>query len=441
MILKKVFFNYFYRNQRRRLENFPKRLVLSTSVVIALIANSSITLAGEFKAINLQEAIAKTLDYNPRLRALDYRLKAQEGRIQQAGISPSMQLDVGLENTLGTGDYSGINSSQVTVSIAWILERGIRQQYIDVASANKNHLSSSTNIIQLDAAAKTAHLYLDSLAFQSRMVNTEKSVMLAEETIQAVVKRVEAGRTPEAELSRAKAELARRKLEREDIEHELVSANRLLAAQWGVLNATFQKVEGDILSLPKLLSFETLKSRIQQNPEFAQILSNRQLRQAELDLELAKNKPSWQVSAGLRHLNDTGDQALVAGVSIPFGKGTSNAGRISEARAKLEQSSLQESVLRVRIETELFVLYEKLKHNSHVIESVRDEIIPPLEKALQETRRAYNLGRYSYLELRSVQAELLDANNALIEASINAHKNLIEIERLSGVQIAQLSNP
>jgi len=440
MILKEVFFNYFYRNLTRRQVNLPKRLVLSASV-ITLFAFSSVALSEEFQAISLQEAIAKTLEYNPNLRDLDFRLKAQEGRIQQAGIAPSMELGVGLENTLGTGDYSGINSSEVTVSIAWILERGVRQHYIDVASANKRYLSSSANVIQLDSAAKTAHLYLDSLAFQSRMVNTEKSVILAEETIQAVSKRVKAARTPEAELSRAKAELARRKLEREDIEHELVSANRLLASQWGALEVTFKKVKGDILSIPKLLPFETLKSRIQQNPEFAQILSNRQLKQTQLDLELAKNKSSWKVTAGLRHLNDTGDQALVAGISIPFGKGTSNAGWVSEARAKLEQSSLQESILRVRIETDLFVLYEKLKHNLHVIESVRNEIIPPLEKALIETRRAYNLGRYSYLELRSVQAELLDANYALIETSINAHKNIIEIERLSGVQIAQLSNP
>jgi len=395
----------------------------------------------ELNAMSLPNAISKTLEFNPELRALNYQLSAQEGRVQQASIAPGLALNVDLADTLGTGEYSGISNSQVTIGIAWILERGLRPKYVDVASAGKNLLSSKENIMQLDAAAETARRYLICLAFQSRMVNAVQSVKLAEETIQVVEKRVKAGRTPEAELLRAKAELARRKLEREDIEHELDSANRLLASQWGEVIVNFERVVGNVFTLPKLLSFETLKSRIKQNPEFAQILSNQQLRQAELDLELAKNKPSWQVSAGLRHLNGSGDQAFVAGISIPFGKGTSNAGRISTARAKLEESSLQENALRIRIETNLFVLYEKLKHNLHVINSVQNEIIPTLEKALTETRRAFNFGRYSYLELRSVQDELLDANNTLLEASINTHQNIIEIERLTGVQIAQLSNP
>ena len=97
---------------------------------------------------------------------------------------------------------------------------------------------------------------------------------------------------------------------------------------------------------------------------------------------------------------------------------------------------LQDDAARVRIETTLFVLYEKLQHNLHVISTLRRNIIPPLEQALKETRRAYRLGRYSYQEWRSVQAELLDAQDALIEASLEAHQNIIEIERLTGVRIA-----
>ena len=92
---------------------------------------------------------------------------------------------------------------------------------------------------------------------------------------------------------------------------------------------------------------------------------------------------------------------------------------------------------RVRIETELYVMYEKLQHSLHVTDALRGEIIPPLEHALVETRRAYKLGRYSYLELRIVQAELLDAHSKLIESGIDAHRNIIEIERLTGVRLTQ----
>jgi len=145
----------------------------------------------------------------------------------------------------------------------------VRQRHIDAARAGPSLFSVEADIKQLDAAAETARRYLVSLAFQARRVNADKTVQLAEETIEAVQKRVRAGKTPEAELSRAQAELARRKLEREDIEHELLSAHRQLAAQWGATTLDFMRVEGDIVRLPQLASFETLKSRLQQNPEFA----------------------------------------------------------------------------------------------------------------------------------------------------------------------------
>ncbi len=413
---------------------------VSCFVFFSAGANATSDPESDKRTISLREAITKTITGNPDLRAFDYRLKAQDGRVQQAGLAPSPELNILLEDALGTGNHKGFDNAQATISISWILERGLRQRYVDTARAGLSLFSVEAGIKQLDAAAETARRYLVSLAFQARRVNADKTVQLAKATIAAVQKRVKAGKTPEAELFRAQAELARRKLERENIDHERVSANRRLAAQWGETELTFSRVAGDITSLPQLASFGTLKSQLQQNPEFIRLLSNRRLKKAELQLALARDKPSWRVNAGMRHTQEDSNnnsQALIAGISIPFGQRTRNPGRIAEARANLAETHLTETATRIRAETILSVLYEKLQHDMHVINTVRNDIIPPLEKALTETRRAYNLGRYSYLEWRSVQAELLDAHNALIEASVDAQRNIIEIERLTGVRIAQ----
>ena len=386
--------------------------------------------------ISLKDAVTKTLATNPQLRSFGYEVKAQQARVQQAGLAPSPELTVALEDALGTGEHTGLDNAQATFSIGWVLERGVRQYVVDSARAGSSLLSVDADIQQLDAAAETARRYLVSLAFQARRVNADKTVELAEETIAAVQKRVKAGKTPEAELSRAQAELARRKLEREDIEHELVSANRRLAAQWGALSLSFSRVEGAITQLPEVASFETLRTRLENNPEFARLLSDQRLKKAELALAKAKNKPNWRVDAGVRLIGSSDDVAFVTGITIPFGERTRNPGRIAEASANYQKIDSVETEVRVRMETALFVLHEELQHSLHVIGIVRNDIIPPLEKALIETRRAYTLGRYSYLEWRSVQAELLDAHDALIEASFAAYSNIIEIERLTGVQIA-----
>ena len=414
-----------------------KRAAASCLLLLSTTVSAAPDLDADKRTISLREAVTRTIQHNPDLRAFDYQLKAQEGRVMQAGRAPSPELNLELEDVLGTGAHRGIDSAQTTLSIGWVLERGVRQRHIDAARAGSSLFSVEADIKQLDAAAETARRYLVSLAYQARRVNADKTVQLAEETTDAVRKRVKAGKTPEAELSRARAELARRKLQREDIEHELVSANRRLAAQWGETTADFTHVEGNIISRPRLTSFETLKSRVQQNPEFARLLSDQRLKKAELQLAQAQNKPSWQVNAGVRHIASSNDMAFVTGITIPFGERTRNPGRIAEASANLEKIYLQEKATQVRINTTLYVMYEKLQHALHVIDALRGEIIPPLEQALSETRRAYNLGRYSYLELRSVQAELLDAHNALIESGIDAQRNIIEIERLTGVRIAQ----
>ncbi|NOY70833.1 MAG: TolC family protein [Gammaproteobacteria bacterium] len=411
------------------------------AVFFLLLFSSAVSAAPNLEAkartISLHEAVTKTIEHNPDLRAFDYQLEAQQGRVLQAELAPSPELNFELEDVLGTGNNKSVESAQATLSISWVLERGVRQRHIDAARAGSSLVAVEADIRQLDAAAETARRYLASLAYQAREVNADKTVQLAKETIKVVDKRVKAGKTPDAERLRAQAEWTRRKLERKDIDYKRISANRRLAAQWGETTPTFARVEGDITRPIQVASFTTLKSQLAQNPEFERLLSDQRLKKAELQLALAQKKPSWRVNAGVRHSNRDHDQALVAGISIPFGKRTLNPGGIAEARANLAQTNREEHAVRVRIETALYVMYEKLQRSLYVIETVRNEIIPPLEQALTQTRRAYQLGRYSYLEWRSVQDEVLGAHNTLIEASIDAHRNIIEIERLTGVRLIQ----
>ena len=83
------------------------------------------------------------------------------------------------------------------------------------------------------------------------------------------------------------------------------------------------------------------------------------------------------------------------------------------------------------------MIYQELLHSLHRVGTFRDEVISRLEQALTDTRNAYELGRYSYFEWRTVQQDLLEARSALLEASVDAHQKAIEIERLTGVRIAQ----
>ena len=388
--------------------------------------------------INFEQAVAKTLESNPALVSLGYQIEAQSGRIERAGTAPGVELGVLLENAAGTGGFSGVNSAEATISLAWSLERGKRERRVDAARAELSLLESDVELRRLEVATETARLFLTTLANQAEADLADEAVNLSEKTVAVVRQRVEAGRTAKADLARAEVDLSRLKLDREDLEHKLLTSIRRLAAQWGETRPTFTSVRGKLTDLPEPDSFANLLARVEQSPNLRRFLSERRLREAELRRVEADAKPDWRLTAGVRQMQLSDDQALIAGITIPLGAKTRNQGNLATARAALARSDADRVAAGVQIETRLFALYEELKHSVHRAITLRDDILPRVESALAETQLAYEQGRYSYLELRAAQVDTLRARAEVAVALIDAHRNILEIESLTG---AALSSP
>jgi cobalt-zinc-cadmium efflux system outer membrane protein len=404
------------------------------ALIATLVALSTVAVAeGQ---IDFEQAIENTLESNPALVSFGYQIKAQNGRIQQADMRPGVELGINLENVVGTGEFSGLDSAEATLSLAWVLERGKRQHRVDTARAELSLLESESEIRRLDAAAETARLYLLSLANQARLELADEAVTLAERTVTVVQKRVQAGRTPKADLARAEVEVSRMQLEREDFEHQLRTSIRNLSAQWGETSPAFSGVSGNLADLPGKGSFEALLGRVELNPNLRFFLSERRLREAELRQVEADARADWRVTAGIRQIQQTDDQALVAGITIPLGAKNRIQGRVATARADIARSDADRVVTRVQIETRLFALYEEFEHSLHRALALRDDILPRMENTLKETLRAYEMGRYSYFELRAAQNEALHARTEATMALIDAHRNIIDIEALTGVALS-----
>jgi cobalt-zinc-cadmium efflux system outer membrane protein len=302
--------------------------------------------------------------------------------------------------------------------------------------ASESLTAADIEIMRVDIASETANLFLQLMAYQSRLTNSTEAVELAQRTVQAVQERVGAGLSPQADLERARAELAFAELNLEDIRHELKTARYQLAAQWGSTQLDFETARGDPLLLPSIAPLQDLNQLALQNPLFQRYLTQQRLDEAELRLAEAQRKPGWRGTVGVRRYESTDDFALVTGLTLPLAIRNRNQGNIAAAHAAAEQTFAETAAAKVRVETTLLVLYEALQHSLHVALTLRDEVLPLIESALVETQAAYDQGRYGYFDLRSVQAEFIAAKNAQIEASIAAHSNVIEIERLTGTRLA-----
>lgn len=414
----------------------PKGLLLL--LLIAPLANS-VEQTTPAQTLGLQQAVSKTLEQNPTLVAFGYQFEAQAGRVQQAGLKPNPELTLAVEDAFGSGELSGMDSAETTLGISWVLEGQQRRERVNAAQARTSVLEVERDIQRLDAAAKSARLYMLALALQTRLQQAEQAIDFARNVVKVIDQRVNAGNSPAAESARAKVELSRRLLEHEDIEHELLVAKRQLAAQWGATQVDFTAVEGTLTQLPKVASYSELKSRLDQNPRLQYFVTSERWEESQLALAKAQSKPQWRLSAGVKHLAATDDQALVAGVAVPLGVFDRQQGRITEARALMALNRAEREAEQIQLDTNLYGTHQELLHSLHIVNAYQTEILPALATALKETRRAYDLGRYSYLEWQAVQRDYLDAQNTLIEASLDAHLKAIELERLTGVAIAPVA--
>lgn len=408
------------------------------AIVAVLLLNSSFCVFAQsagLTAISLEQALSLTVERNPDLVAFGHQLNVQRGRVRQSSLGPNPSLDLELENFAGTGALKRADGAATTVSLQWVLERGKRDGRTAVSNAELSLLQADASVRRVDEAAETAHIYLNCLEYQALLLQAEESVLLYKRLAGAAKKRVDSGRSPAADLARVEAALAEQNLGLDDYAHSLEVAVRRLAAQWGETNPSFSRVLGNAQSLPEFVDFAVLRERVAGNPSLSRFLVERRLRETEIRLAKLRAKPNWRVRAGLRHIERTGDQAFVAGITIPLSVRNKNQGRIAEKRAELSVSQAKQVAERIRVETELFAVYQELRHELHIATTYRDEILPRVQAALSETEQAYAAGRYSYLELRSAQDDALDARTNAITAAINAKRRVIEIERLTGTTI------
>jgi cobalt-zinc-cadmium efflux system outer membrane protein len=178
--------------------------------------------------------------------------------------------------------------------------------------------------------------------------------------------------------------------------------------------------------------FTALVARLDANPDTLRFVSERRLRDAELELAQARARADIGVTAGIRRLQRTRDQAFVVGVTVPLGAADRARSAADEAAALRALTDVDAEAHRVRVEAELFALYQELLHAITEAEALRSNIVPEMEAALAATRGAFERGRYSLLEWVDAQSELIVVQRELINASASAHLYLAEIERLTG---------
>ncbi len=382
--------------------------------------------------MTLASAVQLALAQNPELQVYRFKELGLGGLAKTANLKPQFDLSAEAENIGGTDDFNGADSAEFTLALSSVVELGgKRDARVAAVNAQRQVFDGERQALALDLLGEVTRRYVEVVATQAQLDLAVSSRSLAQDTLRSVERRTQSGAAPDAELFRARAQLAQAELAVAEAQNRLQVSGLSLSVLWGDTEPDFVRVDGDLLNLDAVGDFDALFQRAQQNPAMAIFASEERLREAEL--QLAKTQSSTDIgwSVGVRQFQDTDDTALVAGVSIPLNASGRNAGAIQSAQAERDAVSVRREVALLHLRASLFDAYQQRKLGIETANALRADVIPALTRALKLTQAAYESGRYGYQEWVAARQELIAAESALIAAASAALQSGATIEQLT----------
>ncbi len=415
----------------------PMQYGLSTFVLLGYLMAAMLPIPASATdtrstTMTLAAAVQLALAQSPELQVYRVKELGLQGLAKTANLSPQLDLDAEAENLGGTDDFNGVDSAEFTLALSSVVELGgKREARVEAVNAQRQVFDGERQARALDLLGEVTRRYVDVVATQARLDVAVSSRSVAQDTIRSVERRTQSGAAPEAELFRARAQLAQAELAVAETQNRLQVARLSLAVLWGESEPDFVRVDGDLLNLGAAGDFDALFQRAIANPAIAIFASEERLREAEFQLAKTQSSKDIGWSVGVRQFQDTDDTALVAGVSIPLNTSRRNAGALQSARAARDEVSVQREAALLQLRASLFDAYQQRKLGIETANSLRSDVIPALTRALQQTQAAYESGRYGYQEWLAARQELIAAEYALIGAASTALQSGATIEQLT----------
>jgi outer membrane protein, heavy metal efflux system len=164
-----------------------------------------------------------------------------------------------------------------------------------------------------------------------------------------------------------------------------------------------------------------------------------ELRAAELEIEAAARRLGWEQSRifsllAVLDANSQGKEGfeLGPGVETDFGLFDRNQAAVMRASAELNRSKAQYVQVREQIRHELGDAYARLVRSRMAESAWRDDIRPRLERQAEQTRRAYEEGELSYLNVLDALRRLNEGRTRELDAAADVRRALVALEKSLG---------
>ena len=359
------------------------------------------------------------VDGNPYLAAGLQLIEAQSGKLEQSRKYPNPAFKI----------ESGISSDQEISSMLsqTIPMGGKRTQKIALRNLQLNKVRIEYDMLKQAKLEEAFATFMGIIHLQKLQIFQKDRVLVSEDLLIAVSRKVEAGKLSPAEKSRARIQLYQEKLTLRDIKSSLISAWNLLATFWGEEYSSFTVAKGNLMEIPPIPSLISLDAALAIRLSKLMV----EIQQAIFKLEKAKVIPNIELGAGVKQSDLLGN-TYKFGLSIPFPIFNRNQGNITSAKSELEKARFELNGKEIQLGNTLSRLKTELEVFSSEIDILKNDIIPEAQAAYITISEGYLNGRFSYLDVVDAQRMWFESREQYIGALKNYHINTLELDRIIG---------
>ncbi len=389
--------------------------------------------------LSLQEADARALLKNPILSAFSLEKRARSARTLQSSLFPNPTLDIQVGNAFGSGSFGGLRGSETNVLFGQLIELGgKRSARINVGKAAEELAGWDYDNKRLEVLMSVHKAFVNVLKMQHSVSLAEDLIELGNRFYEAVSERVKAGKVAAIEQIKAKVALSNFKITLENKKQALEQAKRQLSRTWGDANPGFDKVLGDLFKISPAPPIETLQPKILQTPSFKLWKSAMKQRQAEVEQERSKSIPNITLSGGYRRLEQTDDNTVTLGFSIPLQFFNRNQGGIAEAQHNLSQIQEEKRSAEVEMNQTFMDAYQNLVLAYSRANTLQSEILPSAQRVFDGVSEGYRFGKFGFLEFLDSQKTFFTAKQQYIDSLASYHIAVADVEKLIGEPLMPL---
>lgn len=389
--------------------------------------------------LSLLDALERAFNHNPALAATLWQFRESEANVCQQRLLPNPNIDIELDDFVGSGRYRGVEFSSFQIELTKTIETSWKRLRRTVLARQQADLAQWSYMSQaVDTCNAVVKAYIDVLVAQAQVPLAAELLELAENVVSSNKEGDKNTTTLSLEKTRARVVVVQNRVRLQEAKTSLVTARQRLASTWGTTDTSdFGPVIGLLWPVPDVPELDDLLPLLPHNPDIGRFTSARKEAVAQVNHQRALAIPDCDIFGTFWVFNGTNDYAFSAGIAVDIPICNRNQGNILKAIYSISEVEERYRDAYVTAAVNLENAQEQLKLAVVQAKLYVDEAIPLARDAYFAAQARYRGGGLSYLTLLSAQQTLAEAELTALQILGTAHKARADIDRFIGACVGR----